>query len=64
MSLIDYNSKELLTGNSDAFTKVSHNLTPFTAKYVRVKPTLWNNDIVMRLELYYDNSNNTSINAI
>ena len=44
---------QVFVGNSDSDTVVKHHLTPaIKARYVRLKPTAWNNYISMRIELY------------
>lgn len=47
-----YNSGEILVGNVDQNSIVMHNLIPFTARYVRIKPQTYVGWISGRFELY------------
>ena len=44
---------QVFSGNSDLYTVVKHLLTaPIKTRYVKLAPTVWNEDIAMRMELY------------
>lgn len=51
-SWTDYNNGQALTGNANATGTATADLTPFSARYVRVLPQTWNGYPTGRFELY------------
>jgi hypothetical protein len=51
-SWTEYNSGEVLTGNTDQSTIVTHELIPFSARYVRLRPKTYSGWMSSRWELY------------
>jgi len=47
---ISYNSNEVLAGNVDNSSVVTHQLIPFEARYIRFRPKTWNTYINLRAE--------------
>ena len=49
---LPYNEGEILRGNTDRNTRVEHQLIPFLARAVRIKPLTWSTHISLRVELF------------